>query len=129
VLDTAARHAADREPHRQGDRDYRTRGGSPRLPALAYPASSRAMTDFEASNWCGLFPCPRARRSRSCGGCHDAAVGAMDTAAVQEKLQQIGATVVAPTAVSNPIICRVRWRARDYTLGGAESGRAACRWI
>ena len=71
-----------------------TRGRSPRLPALA-SAHEQGLTDFEASNWCGFFlpkgtPEPIVRRL------HDAAVGAMDTAAVQEKLQQIGATVVAP---------------------------------
>jgi tripartite-type tricarboxylate transporter receptor subunit TctC len=71
-----------------------TRGRSPRLPALA-SAHEQGLTDFEASNWCGIF-LPRATPEPIVRRLHDAAVAAMDSPAVQEKLQQIGATVVAP---------------------------------
>ena len=71
-----------------------TRAPSPRLPALA-SAHEQGLTDFEASNWCALF-LPKRTPAGIVRRLHDAAVGAMETAAVQEKLQQIGASVVAP---------------------------------
>ena len=71
-----------------------TRGRSPRLPALA-SAHEQGLTDFEASNWCGFF-LPRGTPEAIVRRLHDAAAAAMDSTAVQEKLQQIGATVVAP---------------------------------
>jgi tripartite-type tricarboxylate transporter receptor subunit TctC len=71
-----------------------TRTRSPSLPALA-SAHEQGLTDFEASNWCALF-LPKRTPAGIVRRLHDAAVGAMETAAVQEKLQQIGASVVAP---------------------------------
>jgi tripartite-type tricarboxylate transporter receptor subunit TctC len=70
-----------------------TRARAPRLPALA-SAHEQGLTDFEASNWCGFF-LPKGTPMQIVRRLHDAAVGAMDSAAVQEKLQQIGASVVA----------------------------------
>ena len=71
-----------------------TRAPSPRLPALA-SAHEQGLTDFEASNWCALF-LPKRTPAGIVRRLHDAAVGAMETTTVQEKLQQIGANVVAP---------------------------------
>jgi tripartite-type tricarboxylate transporter receptor subunit TctC len=71
-----------------------THAPSPRLPALA-SAHEQGLTDFEASNWCALF-LPKRTPAGIARRLHDAAVGAMETAAVQDKLQQIGASVVAP---------------------------------
>ena len=71
-----------------------TRGRSPRLPGLA-SAHEQGLTDFEASNWCGFF-LPRGTPEAIVRRLHDAAAAAMDSTAVQEKLQQIGASVVAP---------------------------------
>ncbi|HEX4552423.1 MAG TPA: tripartite tricarboxylate transporter substrate-binding protein [Xanthobacteraceae bacterium] len=71
-----------------------TRARARRLPALA-SAHEQGLTDFEASNWCALF-LPKRTPAGIVRRLHDAAVGAMETAAVQEKLQQIGASVVAP---------------------------------
>ena len=70
------------------------RGRSPRLPGLA-SAHEQGLTDFEASNWCGFF-LPRGTPEAIVRRLHDAAAAAMDSTAVQEKLQQIGASVVAP---------------------------------
>jgi tripartite-type tricarboxylate transporter receptor subunit TctC len=71
-----------------------TRAPSPRLPALA-SAHEQGLMDFEASNWCALF-LPKRTPAGIVRRLHDAAGGAMETAAVQEKLQQIGASVAAP---------------------------------
>jgi tripartite-type tricarboxylate transporter receptor subunit TctC len=71
-----------------------TRGRSPSLPALA-SAHEQGLTNFEASNWCGLF-LPVATPAAIVGRLHAAAVATMETAAVQAQLQRIGSTVVAP---------------------------------
>jgi tripartite-type tricarboxylate transporter receptor subunit TctC len=71
-----------------------TRTPSGRLPGLA-SAHEQGLTDFEASNWCALF-LPKRTPAEIVRRLHDAAVGAVETAAVQEKLLQIGASVVAP---------------------------------
>jgi tripartite-type tricarboxylate transporter receptor subunit TctC len=71
-----------------------TRGRSPRLPGLA-SAHEQGLTDFEVSNWCGFF-LPRGTPEPIVRRLHEAAAAAMDSTAVQEKLQQIGASVVAP---------------------------------
>jgi len=71
-----------------------TRTRSPSLPALA-TAQEQGLANFEASNWCALF-LPKGTPDAIVRRLHDAAVAAMETAAVQAQLQRIGSTVVAP---------------------------------
>jgi len=71
-----------------------TRARAPRLPTLA-SAHEQGLPDFEASNWCGFF-LPKGTPMQIIRRLHDASVAAMDSAAIQGKLQQIGASVVAP---------------------------------
>jgi tripartite-type tricarboxylate transporter receptor subunit TctC len=71
-----------------------TRARSSGLPALA-SAHEQGLTNFEASNWCGFF-LPKGTPAAIIARLHDATVATMDTVATQQKLQQIGATVVAP---------------------------------
>jgi tripartite-type tricarboxylate transporter receptor subunit TctC len=71
-----------------------TRDRSPMLPNLA-SAHEQGLNDFEASTWFGFFlpsrtPAPIIQRL------HDATVATMDTPSVQERLNDVGATIVAP---------------------------------
>src|SRR5262249_60130270 len=71
-----------------------TRGRSASLPALA-SAHEQGLADFEAANWCAFF-LPKGMLAQIVRALHDATVAAIDTPAVQARLQQIGASVVAP---------------------------------
>jgi tripartite-type tricarboxylate transporter receptor subunit TctC len=71
-----------------------TRERSPILPDLA-SAYEQGLTDFEASIWYALF-LPKGTPEPIVRKLHDAAVAAMETPAVQARLKDIGATVVAP---------------------------------
>jgi tripartite-type tricarboxylate transporter receptor subunit TctC len=71
-----------------------TRNRAPMLPNLA-SAHEQGLSDFEASTWFGFFlpkrtPVPIIQRL------HDASVAAMETPSVQERLNEVGVTVVAP---------------------------------
>ena len=67
---------------------------SPTLPALA-SAHEQGLTDFEAGSWSAFF-LPRATPPAIVRKLHDATVAAMNTPSVQQRLQELGATVVAP---------------------------------
>jgi tripartite-type tricarboxylate transporter receptor subunit TctC len=71
-----------------------TRNRSPLVPNLA-SAHEQGLTDFDAYFWSGFFfpkdtPAPTVQRL------HDAAVETMNTPATQERLKNVGVTVVAP---------------------------------
>jgi tripartite-type tricarboxylate transporter receptor subunit TctC len=71
-----------------------TRDRSPSLPALA-SADEQGLTDFAASNWFAAF-LPKGTPMAIVQKLHDATVTAMDTPAVQVRMQEIGADLVAP---------------------------------
>jgi tripartite-type tricarboxylate transporter receptor subunit TctC len=71
-----------------------TRERSPTLPAVA-SAHEQGLTDFEASNWSALF-LPNGTPASIIQTLHAAAVATMETASVQERLKELGATVVEP---------------------------------
>jgi tripartite-type tricarboxylate transporter receptor subunit TctC len=81
-----------------------TRNRSPILPNLA-SAHEQGLNDFEASTWFGFFlpgrtPLPIIQRL------HDATVAAMDTPSVQERLNDVGATIVPPERRSSEYLRR-----------------------
>jgi len=71
-----------------------TRTRSPSLPELA-SAHEQGLTDFEASNWIGLF-LPKDTPLDIVARFHAAAVATMDTPSIQERLKTLGAVVVTP---------------------------------
>ena len=71
-----------------------TRERSPTLPAVA-SAHEQGLTDFEASNWSGLF-LPKGTPAGIVQALHAATVAALETPSVQERFRELGATVVAP---------------------------------
>jgi tripartite-type tricarboxylate transporter receptor subunit TctC len=71
-----------------------TRDRSPMLPDLA-SADEQGLTDFEASI-CGAFFLPKGTPAAVVGKLHNAAVAAMESPSVRERLKDIGATVVVP---------------------------------
>jgi tripartite-type tricarboxylate transporter receptor subunit TctC len=71
-----------------------TRERSPILPDLA-SAYEQGLTDFEATIWYALF-LPKGTPAAIVRKLHDAAVAAMETPSVRERLRDIGATVVPP---------------------------------
>jgi tripartite-type tricarboxylate transporter receptor subunit TctC len=71
-----------------------THDRSPSLPALA-SADEQGLTDFAASNWFAAF-LPKGTPAVIVQKLHDATVTAMDTPAVQTRMQEIGADLVAP---------------------------------
>jgi tripartite-type tricarboxylate transporter receptor subunit TctC len=71
-----------------------TRERSPTLPALA-SAHEQGLTDFAASNWSAFF-LPKGTPAAIVQKLHDAAVSTIETPSVQERLNELGATVVAP---------------------------------
>src|SRR6266508_390623 len=71
-----------------------TRDRSSMLPNLA-SAHQQGLTDFEATTWFGFF-LPSRTPASIVQRLHDATVAAMDTPSVQERLKEVGATVVAP---------------------------------
>ena len=70
------------------------RDRSPTLPALA-SAHEQGLTDFETGSWSAFF-LPRATPPAIVRKLHGATVAAMNTPSVQQRLQELGATVVAP---------------------------------
>jgi tripartite-type tricarboxylate transporter receptor subunit TctC len=71
-----------------------TRARSPLLPDL--PSTyEQGLTDFEASIWYALF-LPKGTPAAIVGRLHDAIFAAVATAPVERRLEEIGATVVAP---------------------------------
>jgi tripartite-type tricarboxylate transporter receptor subunit TctC len=71
-----------------------TRNRSPMLPSLA-SAHEQGVTDFAADSWQALF-LPKGTPAAIVQKLHDATVATMNTAAVQTRLKEIGADVVAP---------------------------------
>jgi tripartite-type tricarboxylate transporter receptor subunit TctC len=70
-----------------------TRDRSPSLPALA-SAREQGLTDFQASNWFAMF-LPKGTPAPIVCKLHDATVAVMDTPAVQLRMREIGADLVA----------------------------------
>ncbi len=70
-----------------------TRERSPILPALA-STYEQGLTDFEASIWYAFF-LPKGTPPEIVHKLHDATAATMETPSVQERLRQIGATVVS----------------------------------
>jgi tripartite-type tricarboxylate transporter receptor subunit TctC len=71
-----------------------TRERSPILPDLA-STHEQGLTDFEASIWYALF-LPKGTPVAVVGRLHDAALAAIETPWVRDRLKEIGATVVGP---------------------------------
>jgi len=71
-----------------------TRDRSPVLPNLA-SAHEQGLTDFEATTWFGFF-LPKRTPEPIIQRLHDTTVATMETSAVQERLKEVGAIVVAP---------------------------------
>lgn len=71
-----------------------TRTRSPISPSIM-PAHEQGLTDFDASTWSGFF-LPKDTLAAIVQKLNRAASTVVDTPAVQAKLQEIGATVVAP---------------------------------
>ena len=67
---------------------------SPRLPALA-TAHEQGLTDFAASNWFAFF-FPKGTPAAIVQRFHAAALATLGTAAVQARMEEIGADLVAP---------------------------------
>ena len=70
-----------------------TRNRSPLLPNLA-SAHEQGLTDFDSYFWSGFF-LPKDTPAGVVRKLHDAAVGTLDTSAVQERLKVVGVTAVA----------------------------------
>jgi tripartite-type tricarboxylate transporter receptor subunit TctC len=70
-----------------------TRARSPTLPAVA-SAHEQGLTNFEASNWSGLF-LPKGTPAAIIRALHAAVIAAIETPSVQDRLKELGATVVA----------------------------------
>jgi tripartite-type tricarboxylate transporter receptor subunit TctC len=71
-----------------------SRGRSPSLPAVA-SAHEQGLTDFDATNWSGLF-LPRGTPAGIVQALNAAAIATLDTASVQARLKELGATAVEP---------------------------------
>src|SRR5262249_43874225 len=71
-----------------------SRGRSPSLPAVP-SAHEQGLTGFEATNWSALF-LPKGTPHGIVQALHTAAVATMETASVQVRLKELGATVVEP---------------------------------
>jgi tripartite-type tricarboxylate transporter receptor subunit TctC len=71
-----------------------TRDRSPSLTALA-SAHEQGLTDFAASNWFAVF-LPRGTDAAIVQKLHDATVATINTPAVQLRMHEIGADLVAP---------------------------------
>jgi tripartite-type tricarboxylate transporter receptor subunit TctC len=70
-----------------------TRDRSPILPNLA-SAHEQGLPDFEAYFWSGFF-LPKGTPAPVVQKLHDATIATMNTPAVQERLKEVGVTVVA----------------------------------
>ena len=71
-----------------------TRARSPIAPAIA-TAHEQGLTDFDAATWSGFF-LPKGTPAPIVDKLNGAAVATVTTPAIEERLHQIGATVVAP---------------------------------
>jgi tripartite-type tricarboxylate transporter receptor subunit TctC len=71
-----------------------TRERSPTLPAVA-SAHEQGLTNFEASNWSALF-LPSGTPANIIQTLHAATLVTIETPSVQERLKELGATVVGP---------------------------------
>jgi tripartite-type tricarboxylate transporter receptor subunit TctC len=71
-----------------------TRNRSPLVPSLA-SAHEQGLTDFDSYFWSGFF-FPKDTPAAIVQRLHDAAVQTMNTPASQERLKNVGVTVVAP---------------------------------
>jgi tripartite-type tricarboxylate transporter receptor subunit TctC len=71
-----------------------SRNQSPLLPTLT-SAHEQGLVDFDAYYWNGLF-LPKNTPATIVQKLHDASVATMETPSVQERLKDIGATIVAP---------------------------------
>jgi tripartite-type tricarboxylate transporter receptor subunit TctC len=67
---------------------------SPVFPSLA-SAHEQGLTDFEAGDWLAFF-LPKGTPGPIVRKLHDAAVAAIDTPAVQQRLKEAGVVAVAP---------------------------------
>jgi tripartite-type tricarboxylate transporter receptor subunit TctC len=81
-----------------------TRDRSPMLANLA-SAHEQGLNDFEASTWFGFF-LPRRTPASIIQRLHDATVAAMDTPSVQERLNDVAATIVVPERRSSEYLQR-----------------------
>jgi tripartite-type tricarboxylate transporter receptor subunit TctC len=71
-----------------------TRDRSPGLPAQA-TAHEQGLTDFDTSNWFGLF-FPKGTSLAIVQKLHSAAVAAIENATVRSRMQEIGADLMPP---------------------------------
>jgi tripartite-type tricarboxylate transporter receptor subunit TctC len=71
-----------------------THDRSPIMPNLA-SAHEQGVTDFAADSWQAIF-LPKGTTAGIVRKLHDAVVATLDTHSVQERLKELGATVVAP---------------------------------
>jgi tripartite-type tricarboxylate transporter receptor subunit TctC len=71
-----------------------TRNRSPLVPNLA-SAHEQGLTDFDSYFWSGFF-FPKDTPAAAVQRLHEAAVETMNTPATQERLKNVGVTVVAP---------------------------------
>lgn len=71
-----------------------SRDRSPSLPSLA-SAHEQGLTNFEASNWFAFF-LPRGTPAAIVQKLHDAAGATLNTPAVQTRIKEVGADLVAP---------------------------------
>jgi tripartite-type tricarboxylate transporter receptor subunit TctC len=67
---------------------------SPLLPTLA-TAHEQGLADFEAITWNGLF-LPKGTPAAIVSKLHDAVVQTMDTPAVQQRMHELGVSLVGP---------------------------------
>jgi len=95
-----------------------TKNRLPTLPNLA-SAQEQGLPNFEAYQWFALF-LPKGTPAAIVQKLHDATVTAMDTPAVQERLTELGATVVAPERRSPKYL-------REFIGGEIEKWAAAIK--
>jgi tripartite-type tricarboxylate transporter receptor subunit TctC len=81
-----------------------TRTRSALVPALP-TADEQGVTDFDSNFWSGLFV-PKGTPVPVITKLHDAAVATLDTPVVQERLRNVGVTVVAPDRRSSDYLKR-----------------------
>src|SRR5258708_20236658 len=81
-----------------------TRQRSPILPSLA-SAQEQGLPDFDASTWYAIF-LPKGTPAPIVQKLHDAIVATMDTPAVQARLKDIGADLVAPERRSSDYLAK-----------------------
>jgi tripartite-type tricarboxylate transporter receptor subunit TctC len=101
-----------------------TKNRAPLLPRLA-SGDEQGLKDFEAYTWFAFF-LPKHTPPSIVRKLHDATVAAMETPSLQERLKEIGATVVAPERRSPEYLQKfvegeiVKWAAAIMTSGTAR---------